>query len=159
MRPASVAILCTTAVIIGSGDAFQSPASRAALQRDHLSTTLYSSVVADTPPTPISTSEPTIASIDTQSSSASETPQFNWFKAWYPLVPIEFLDYEKPHAFKLLGMDVVIWNDGPLDINPAFKSRKERMKGAKKLDGEWRVFVDQCPHRKGKLFWVGYLIF
>jgi len=73
---------------------------------------------------------------------------FNWFKAWHPLVPVEFLDPEKPHAFKLLGIDVVVWNDGPLDKSPLFGPRKNRVKGAKKSDGNWRVFVDQCPHRK-----------
>ena len=47
-------------------------------------------------------------------------------------------------------MDIVIWNDGPIDTeSPKFQSRKDRPKGAKKLDGNWRVFIDQCPHRKG----------
>ena len=46
-------------------------------------------------------------------------------------------------------MDIVIWNDGPIDTeSPKFQSRKDRPKGAKKLDGNWRVFIDQCPHRK-----------
>ena len=33
--------------------------------------------------------------------------QFDWFKSWHPIVPVEFLDPSKPHAFKLLGMDIV----------------------------------------------------
>lgn len=27
-------------------------------------------------------------------------------------MPVEFLDREKPTPFKLLGMDIVVWNDG-----------------------------------------------
>eukprot|EP00590_Aulacoseira_subarctica_P004876 CAMPEP_0172427894 /NCGR_PEP_ID=MMETSP1064-20121228/44030_1 /TAXON_ID=202472 /ORGANISM="Aulacoseira subarctica , Strain CCAP 1002/5" /LENGTH=562 /DNA_ID=CAMNT_0013172377 /DNA_START=113 /DNA_END=1801 /DNA_ORIENTATION=+ len=73
---------------------------------------------------------------------------FDWFKAWYPIVPVEYLDVEKPHAFKLLGMDMVIWNDGPVDSNPTFQPRKDRAKDAKKSEGQWRVFIDECPHRK-----------
>jgi hypothetical protein len=33
--------------------------------------------------------------------------QFDWFKSWHPIVPVEFLDPSRPHAFKLLGMDIV----------------------------------------------------
>lgn len=78
----------------------------------------------------------------------SSNEDFNWFKTWHPLVPVEFLDPEKPHAFKLLGIDVVVWNDGPVDKSPLFGPRKNRANGAKKTIGNWRVFVDQCPHRK-----------
>ena len=140
--------------IIGSGDAFQSPAVSSILQRHvggkiDTKTLLQSTIINGETPTEISTDdEPTIAAdTDTQK---SKTPEFNWFKAWHPIVPIEFLDNEKPHKFKLLGMDIVIWNDGPIDTeSPKFQSRKDRPKGAKKLDGNWRCFVDQCPHRKG----------
>lgn len=48
------------------------------------------------------------------------------------------------------GIDVVVWNDGPVDSDDAakFQSRKDRPKGAKKSDeGRWRAFVDRCPHR------------
>jgi phenylpropionate dioxygenase-like ring-hydroxylating dioxygenase large terminal subunit len=86
--------------------------------------------------------------IETFISSTPDDNDFNWFKAWYPVVPVEFLDDEKPHAFKLLGIDIVVWNDGPVDTSPLFGPRKERAKGAKKSDGNWRVFVNQCPHRK-----------
>ena len=140
---AAVAALCSAATIDRSA-AFQSPLSstRALLRHDDRATALHSSIAAaDAPPS-------TTATVDTQDSSSEDSPEFNWFKAWYPIVPIEFLDYEKPHAFKLLGMDIVIWNDGELSDSPAFQSRKERTKGATKLVGNWRVFVDQCPHRK-----------
>lgn len=42
----------------------------------------------------------------------------------------------------------VIWNDGPMDKSSIFGPKKNRVKGAKKTNGNWRVFVDQCPHRK-----------
>jgi len=85
----------------------------------------------------------------------SEQPQeqrrdedtFDWFKAWYPLVPVEILDPEIPHHFTLLGMDLVVWNDGKIP-GVAFQSKKDRPKNAKREMGEWRVFEDECPHRK-----------
>jgi phenylpropionate dioxygenase-like ring-hydroxylating dioxygenase large terminal subunit len=75
--------------------------------------------------------------------------QFNWYKAWYPIVPVEILDREKPHRFELLGQSIVVWNDGPVENNGGlFQSKKYRRKGSKRIDGTWRVFVDECPHRK-----------
>ena len=142
---AAVAALCSAAFIDRS-DAFQLPLSTRALLRHDRATALHSSIAADAPPSSLSSS--TTATVDTLDTSSEDSFEFNWFKAWYPIVPVEFLDYEKPHAFKLLGMDVVIWNDGELSESPAFQPRKEREKGAKKLVGNWRVFVDQCPHRK-----------
>lgn len=73
--------------------------------------------------------------------------EFNWFKNWYPLVPVEYLDVEIPHRFQLLGMDLVIWKDAPIE-GGVFGSKKDRKKGAKRVGGEWRVFADECPHRK-----------
>ena len=142
---AAVAALCSAAFIDRS-DAFQLPLSTRALLRHDSATALHSSIAADAPPSSLISS--TTATVDTLDTSSEDSSEFNWFKAWYPIVPVEFLDYEKPHAFKLLGMDVVIWNDGELSESPAFQPRKEREKGAKKLVGNWRVFVDQCPHRK-----------
>ena len=146
--------------VLGSGDAFQPPAT-SVLQwhggKIDTKTLLQSTIINGETPTEISTDDkPTIAAdTDTQ---RSKTPEFDWFKAWHPIVPIEFLDNEKPHKFKLLGMDIVIWNDGPIDTeSPKFQSRKDRPKGAKKVDGNWRCFVDQCPHRKGMFMKVLYL--
>lgn len=133
---ALLAALCS-----GRNDAFQSPLSRAVRRQHSRVAVAASSITADAPPL-------MTAAVDAQDSSSEDSPEFNWFKAWYPIVPVEFLDYEKPHAFKLLGMDIVIWNDGELSDSPAFQSRKDRTKNAKKLNGNWRVFVDQCPHRK-----------
>ena len=103
---------------------------------------------------------PSLTEDDLESSSSDSS--FDWYKSWHPIVPVEFLDMEKPHAFKLLGMDIVIWNDGPVgvDVNSysdassnrtesLFRPRKHRAKGAKKsMNGNWRAFVDECPHRR-----------
>lgn len=83
-----------------------------------------------------------------ENTETEEPQEFNWFQAWYPLVPIEFLDPSKPHAFKILGMDIVLWNDGPMDKSSVFGPKKNRAKGSKKINGNWRTFIDQCPHRK-----------
>ena len=52
-------------------------------------------------------------------------------------------------AYKLTSLFIV--GMMVLSTSAAFRSRKERPKGAKKVDGNWRVFVDQCPHRKGEM--------
>lgn len=76
-----------------------------------------------------------------------EEETFNWFKSWYPLVPVEILDPEVPHKFQLLGMDIVVWNDAPIE-GGLFGPKKKRAKNAKRVGGQWRAFVDACPHRK-----------
>lgn len=86
---------------------------------------------------------------DQESVTKSSDNQFDWFKAWYPIVPVEILDREKPHRFELLGQSIVVWNDGPIENNNGiFQSKKSRRKGSKRSDGGWRVFLDECPHRK-----------
>ena len=65
-----------------------------------------------------------------------EKSDFDWFKNWYPVVPVEFLDEEVPHRFQLLDMDLVIWKDAAVE-GGSFKSKKERKKGAKRIGGEW----------------------
>ncbi len=60
----------------------------------------------------------------------SEFETFQWTQQWYPVAVIEFLDPRKPHAFQLLGKDVVLWRDGTQ---------------------QWRCFVDACPHRLAPL--------
>lgn len=126
--------------------AFHLPANTAIHQSPAQKTSqLY--VASITPP--VRNDDTTDATVETDIEPTSDVKdEFNWFKAWHPVVPVEILDVEKPHQFKLLGMDIVVWNDGPIDSQPAFQSRKERTKGAKKTEGQWRVFVDQCPHRK-----------
>ena len=94
------------------------------------------------------------AQIDKPYNSLVEKPVekpavFDWFKAWYPLVPVEILDREKPHKFHLLGQDVVVWYDGPVEGGGHWGAKTKRPKGAKRSEqGTWRAFVDECPHRK-----------
>ncbi|KAJ1636192.1 hypothetical protein T492DRAFT_587794 [Pavlovales sp. CCMP2436] len=49
------------------------------------------------------------------SAADADTKPFEWTKQWYPIAAVEYLDDEKPHAIKLLGMDLVIWNDGAVE--------------------------------------------
>jgi phenylpropionate dioxygenase-like ring-hydroxylating dioxygenase large terminal subunit len=82
--------------------------------------------------------------------------EFNWTTSWYPLVPIEYLDSSKPHKYTLLGMDLVVWKDSSESENfePKKKPRKRDFiknlitkEEVKDDNGQWRVFVDKCPHR------------
>lgn len=64
--------------------------------------------------------------------------QFDWMKAWYPVHVTEICDPVRPHKMQLLGMNIVIWNDGPTV-------------DGKKQVGKWHVFEDACPHRQAPL--------
>lgn len=55
---------------------------------------------------------------------------FVWRNHWYPVSTIEDLDPSVPTPFQLLGRELVVWKDN---------------------QGEWRVFVDKCPHRLAPL--------
>lgn len=57
--------------------------------------------------------------------------EFNFFQHWYPLIPIEDLEPQKPKPITLLGKRLVIW-----------KPTKSET---------YRVFLDQCPHRLAPL--------
>ena len=76
-----------------------------------------------------------------------ENETIDWFKAWHPLVPVTILNPETPHKFELLGMSLVVWKDSPMigvtDFHPKPKHGQRDSN-----QGEWRVFVDECPHRK-----------
>ena len=88
---ALLAALCS-----GRNYAFQSPLStRAVRRRQHrVAVAVASSVTSEASPLITATVD------DAQeSSSIEDSSEFNWFKAWYPIVPVEFLDYEKPHAY------------------------------------------------------------
>ncbi|KAK8504813.1 hypothetical protein V6N13_056125 [Hibiscus sabdariffa] len=56
---------------------------------------------------------------------------FDWYSQWYPVMPVCDLDKTKPHAKRILGLDLVVWWD-----------RNEK---------EWKVFDDTCPHRLAPL--------
>jgi phenylpropionate dioxygenase-like ring-hydroxylating dioxygenase large terminal subunit len=75
-----------------------------------------------------------------------DSSTFDWDNAWYPLVPVEILDVEKPHKFTLLGQDIVVWNDGKRgEFGP---KEKKKQQSSPRIGGEWRAFVDSCPHRQ-----------
>lgn len=98
----------------------------------HQTTRLRSSTL-DAPPAVFIEEEP-----------EDDSERFDWFKAWYPVVPVEILDKEKPHRFQLLGQDIVVWNDGPVEgglFGP-------KSKNPTRMEGTWRAFLDECPHRK-----------
>ncbi len=58
-------------------------------------------------------------------------PQFNFFQHWYPVSPVEDLDPNQPTPVTLLGLRLVIWKP--------------------KSSADFRVFLDQCPHRLAPL--------
>uniref|UniRef100_A0A0D6R5K1 Rieske domain-containing protein n=1 Tax=Araucaria cunninghamii TaxID=56994 RepID=A0A0D6R5K1_ARACU len=60
-----------------------------------------------------------------------EKDMFKWFEHWYPAAPEYDLDKRVPHAFTVLGLDIVVWWD--------------------KEEQGWRVFDDSCPHRRAPL--------
>lgn len=81
-----------------------------------------------------------------------EADGFDWFKAWHPVFPVDILDPEKPTPLELLGMKLVVYNDGAV-VNKegeftGFGSKLARPKDAQRLEGTWRAFADACPHRK-----------
>lgn len=57
--------------------------------------------------------------------------KFNWFSHWYPAAPEYDLDKRVPHAFTVMGLDIVVWWD--------------------KRSQTWQVFDDSCPHRRAPL--------
>ena len=57
--------------------------------------------------------------------------KFDWYSQWCPVMPICDLDKRRPHAKKVIGLDVVVWWD-----------RNEET---------WKVFDDRCPHRLAPL--------
>ena len=83
-----------------------------------------------------------------EDAEVEEDANFDWFKTWLPLMPVEFLDREKPTPFKLLGMDIVVFNDGEVvdetGTPVGFGSKKDRPKNAHRSDGTWRAFADRC---------------
>ena len=74
--------------------------------------------------------------------------QFDWFNTWLPLTPVEFLNREKPIPFKILGIDIVVYNDGEVvdesGESIGYGSKLERPKNSRRLEGNWRAFVDRC---------------
>ena len=64
------------------------------------------------------------------SSHDGDRVEFKWFQQWYPVLPVSYLDQDKPNKYRVLGLDVVLWPD---------------------QDGKWRAAKDVCPHRQALL--------
>ena len=56
---------------------------------------------------------------------------FDFFQHWYPILPIEDIDLQKPTNATLLGIPIVIWQSPSSDT--------------------YQVFLDRCPHRLAPL--------
>jgi phenylpropionate dioxygenase-like ring-hydroxylating dioxygenase large terminal subunit len=107
----------------------------------------------------VKTVAPPLNVVDTGNDTQQLQPQtmqevhhesFNWFQSWYPIIPEECLDPEIPHKFTLLGMNIVLWKDASFP-GAVFGSKKAKTRGAHRHPregGQWRAFVDECPHRK-----------
>ncbi|XP_043692416.1 protochlorophyllide-dependent translocon component 52, chloroplastic [Telopea speciosissima] len=87
-----------------------------------LSSTLFSTVSADTSDAPAPEAE---------IKTSGEEEKFDWLSNWYPLAPVCDLDKRVPHAKRVMGLDVVVWWD--------------------RIEGKWQVFDDSCPHRLAPL--------
>jgi len=81
------------------------------------------------PPAPTPTPPPTPAPA-AGSARSRESESFQWFKHWYPVHVVEYLDPSRPHPVKLFGCNLVLWRDGA---------------------GAWRCMDDACPHRLAPL--------
>ncbi|XP_011089144.1 protochlorophyllide-dependent translocon component 52, chloroplastic [Sesamum indicum] len=80
-------------------------------------------------PTATSTVEPLSPDQEVEPEKMEE--KFDWYAHWYPVVPLCDLDKRRPHAKKVMGIDIVIWWD--------------------RNESEWKVFDDSCPHRLAPL--------
>lgn len=68
---------------------------------------------------------------DEKEEEEEEEVKFDWYDHWYPVWPVCDLDKRRPHAKKVIGIDVVVWWD--------------------RNDNAWKVFEDSCPHRLAPL--------
>jgi phenylpropionate dioxygenase-like ring-hydroxylating dioxygenase large terminal subunit len=71
------------------------------------------------------------AQVETAATDSEESSTFNWFKQWYPVGVVAYLDEGRPHSIQLLGRDFVLWY-----------SQSEK---------QWSVLADACPHRLAPL--------
>ena len=69
----------------------------------------------------------TVAHAEAPTTSSSA---FAWERNWWPVMPLSYLDPSRPTPVELLGMPLVVWQDG---------------------SGAWRCFQDMCPHRLAPL--------
>ena len=63
---------------------------------------------------------------DSENRTEESEDRFTWSSNWFAVQVVEFMDASRPHAVTVLGRPYVLWRDAK---------------------GEWRCFVDECPHR------------
>ncbi|KAJ7980576.1 protochlorophyllide-dependent translocon component 52, chloroplastic [Quillaja saponaria] len=68
---------------------------------------------------------------ETEPETRTQQEKFDWYSQWYPVMPVCDLDKRRPHAKKVIGIDVVVWWD--------------------RNESAWKVFDDACPHRLAPL--------
>ena len=66
----------------------------------------------------------------TREGEEEDGEKFVWKDHWYPVSLIEDMETRTPTPFQLLGIEIVLWKD---------------------QEGEWKAFLDKCPHRLAPL--------
>ena len=56
-----------------------------------------------------------------------EKVEYKWYQQWYPVLPLSYMERNKPNKYKVLGVDIALWLD---------------------QDSKWRAAKDVCPHRQ-----------
>ncbi|KAG6433189.1 hypothetical protein SASPL_104797 [Salvia splendens] len=74
---------------------------------------------------------PTAPSTEESIQPEKSEKRFEWYEQWYPVWPVRDLDKRRPHAKKVMGIDLVVWWD--------------------RNENAWKVFEDSCPHRMAPL--------
>ncbi|OMO81044.1 Pheophorbide a oxygenase [Corchorus capsularis] len=87
--------------------------------------------LSSNPATTESMEEPKPPEPEAEAEVDSKEEKFDWYSQWYPVMPLCDLDKKKPHAKKVMGLDLVVWWD--------------------RNENEWKVFDDLCPHRLAPL--------
>lgn len=82
--------------------------------------------------------KPSVSMYESRNSGDMDTEPFDWFKHWYPVGIVATVDPTRPHKTQLLGMNIVIWNDGSTV-------------DGQKQEGKWHVFEDSCPRGQDPL--------
>ncbi|XP_057773260.1 flavonoid 8-hydroxylase 2, chloroplastic-like isoform X2 [Salvia miltiorrhiza] len=86
-----------------------------------------SQIVTAVSPTTVESSAPPYQEVGAE----KREEKFEWYEQWYPVWAVCDLDKTRPHARKVIGIDVVVWWD--------------------RNENAWKVFEDSCPHRLAPL--------
>ena len=78
------------------------------------------------PELPTQTDINELSPVDSEKQTEISEDHFSWRSNWYAVQVVNFMDASRPHAVTVLGRPYVLWRDA---------------------QGEWRCFVDECPHR------------